>query len=212
MRHNIHMYLYFLFAAIHHLKSSPTFSVRPCSSVGRVTVDLIRRSWVRFPPRSKDFFFDSCGSLFPFTRANAQWVIHGFQQHFNLHFRVYSLFHYLCSSATRHNIHMYPYFLFAAIHHLKSSPTFTVRPCSSVGRVTVDLIRRSWVRFPPRSKDFFFDSCGSLFPFTRANAQWVIHGFQQHFNLHFGVNSLFQYLCSQCYATQHSYYTIILLY
>ena len=37
-------------------KSSPTFSVRPRSSVGRVTVDLIRRSWVRFPPRSKEFF------------------------------------------------------------------------------------------------------------------------------------------------------------
>ena len=75
----------------------------------------------------------------------------------------------LCSticvpSATRHNIHMYPYFLFVAIHHLKSSPTFSVRPCSSVGRVTVDLIRRSWVRFPPRSKDFFFAWCGSLFP------------------------------------------------
>ena len=48
-------------------------------------------------------------------------------------------------SVTRHNIHMYPYFLFAAIHHLKSSLTFSVRPCSSVGRVTVDLIRRSWV-------------------------------------------------------------------
>ena len=60
-------------------KSSPTFSVRPRSSVGRVTVDLIRRSWVRFPPRSKDFFFASCGSLFPFTRANTQWVIHGFK-------------------------------------------------------------------------------------------------------------------------------------
>ena len=51
----------------------------------------------------------------------------------------------LCSticvpSATRYNIHtcMYPYFLFAAIHHLKSSPTFSVRPCSSVGRVTED--------------------------------------------------------------------------
>ena len=26
----------------------------------------------------KDFFFTSCGSLIPFTRANAQWVIHGF--------------------------------------------------------------------------------------------------------------------------------------
>ena len=37
-------------------KSSPTFSVRPRSSVGRVTVDLIRKSWVRFPPRSKEFF------------------------------------------------------------------------------------------------------------------------------------------------------------
>ena len=79
-------------------------------------------------------------------------------------------------SATRHNIHMYPYFLFAAIHHLKSSPTFSVRLCSSVGRVTVDLIRRSWVRFLPRSKDFFFASCGSLFPFTRANASGLFMG------------------------------------
>ena len=41
-----------------------------------LTVDLIRRSWVRIPPRSKDFFFASCGSLFPFTRAK---VIHGFK-------------------------------------------------------------------------------------------------------------------------------------
>ena len=76
-------------------QSSRTFSVRPRSSVGRVTVDLIRRSWVRFPARSKDFFFTSCGSLIPFTRANAQWVIHGFNKHFNLHRRVNSLFHHL---------------------------------------------------------------------------------------------------------------------
>ena len=34
-------------------ESSPAFSVRLLSSVGRVTVDPIRRSWVRFPPRSK---------------------------------------------------------------------------------------------------------------------------------------------------------------
>ena len=119
----------------------------------------------------------------------------------------------LCSticvpSATRHNIHMYPYFLFAAIHHLKSSPTFSVRPCSSVGRVTVDLIRRSWVRFQPRSKVFFFTSCGSLFLFPRANAQWVSHGFKKHLNLHIRVNSLFHYLCSQCYAAQHSYVSL----
>ena len=101
-RHNIHMYPYFIFSAIHHRESSPAFSVRPCSSVGRVTVDLFRRSWVRFPPRSKDFFFASCGSLAPFTRANAQWVIHGYTSEL-----------ILCSticvpSATRHNIHMYP--------------------------------------------------------------------------------------------------------
>ena len=75
----------------------------------------------------------------------------------------------LCSticvpSATRHNIYMYPYFLFAAIHHLKSSPTFSVRPCSSVGRVTEDLIRRSWVRFPPRSKDFSLPCVVPCFP------------------------------------------------
>ena len=108
-------------------------------------------------------------------------------------------------SATRHNIHMYPFFLFAAIHHLKSSPIFSLRPCSSVGRVTVDLIRRSWVRFHRGQKIFFFASCGSLFPFTRANAQWVIHGFKEHFNLHFRVNSLFHSLCSYCYAAQHSY-------
>ena len=37
--------------------------VRPCSSVGRVTVDLIQRSWVRFPPWSKDFFLAPCGSV-----------------------------------------------------------------------------------------------------------------------------------------------------
>ena len=54
-----------------------TFSVRPRSSVGRITVDLIRRSGVRFPAKSKDFFFTSCGSLIPFTRAKAKWVIHG---------------------------------------------------------------------------------------------------------------------------------------
>ena len=91
----------------------------------------------------------------------------------------------LCSticvpSATRHNIHMYSYLALRRDSPPKSSPTFSVRPCSSVDRVTVDLIRRSWVRFPPRSKDVFVASGGSLFPFpfTRASAQWVIHGFK----------------------------------
>ena len=85
----------------------------------------------------------------------------------------------LCSticvlSATKHNIHMYPYFLLAAIHHLKLAPTFSVQPRSSVGKVTVDLIRRSSPGFNcHQSQKIFFTSCGSLIPFTRANAQWV---------------------------------------
>ena len=45
----------------------------PRSSVGRLTVDLIRRSWVWFLPRSKDFFSTSCGSLIPFTTQLTVW-------------------------------------------------------------------------------------------------------------------------------------------
>ena len=75
-------------------------------------------SWVRFPPRSKDFFFTSCGYLIPFTRANAQWVIHGLISTLIYTSELILCFTICVLSATRHNIHMYPYFLFAAIHHL----------------------------------------------------------------------------------------------
>ena len=33
----------------------------------------------------------------------------------------------------------------------------------------------------------------------------------KHFNLHFRVNSLFHHLCSQCYAAQHSYVSLLSL-
>ena len=142
-----------------------------------VTVDLIRRSWVRFPQRSKVFllylvwFPDSL-----YQGLTPRGLFMG-----SISPLIYTSELILCSTicvhrATRHNIHMYPYFLFAAIHHLKSSPTFSVRPRSSVGRVTVDLIRRSWVRFPPTSKDFFFASCGSLIPFTRLTPSGLFMG------------------------------------
>ena len=36
-------------------------------------------------------------------------------------------------------------------------------------------------------KNFFFTSCGSLIPFTRANAQWVFRGF--HIELKFTLQS-----------------------
>ena len=64
-------------------------------------------------------------------------------------------------SATQHNIHMYPDLLFAAIHYLKSTPTFSVQLRSLVSRTKVDVIR-SWVRTQPRSKDIFL--CLMLFP------------------------------------------------
>ena len=171
------MYPYFLFAMIHHLKSSPTFSVRPCSSVGRVTVDLIRGYGFDSHRGQNIFSLPRVVPCFPLLGLMPSGLFMGLSSTI-MYTSELNLCSTICvSSATRHNIHMYPYFLFDAIH-LKSSPTFSVQPCSSVGIVTVDLIRRSWVRFPPRSKDFFFALCGSLFPFTRANAQWVIHGFK----------------------------------
>ena len=52
-------------------------SVRPRSSVGRVTVDLIGGRGFHSHRGKTNLFFTSCGSLIPFTRANAQWVFHG---------------------------------------------------------------------------------------------------------------------------------------
>ena len=46
---------------------------------------------------------------------------------------------------------------------------------------------------PTEVKRFFLCLVWSLIPFTRANAQWVIHR-NKHFNLHFIVNSLFHHL------------------
>ena len=90
---------------------------------------------------------------------------------------VNSLFHHLCSQCYAAQHSYVPLLSLLRDSPPKSSPTISVRPRSSVGRVTVGLIRRSWVRFPPRPKDVFFTSRGSLIPFTRASAQWAIHGF-----------------------------------
>ena len=84
----------------------------------------------------------------------------------------------LCStlcvpSATRHNIHMYPYFLFAAIHHLKSSPTFSVRPCTvqpktnARARTSICVRKKFFLRLiagrlslsPGNRKNFFAAAC-----------------------------------------------------
>ena len=45
-----------------------------------------------------------------------------------------------------------------------------------------------------------------LFPVLRGTTFICTFTFSSpHYNLHFRVNSLFHYLCSQCYAAQHSY-------
>ena len=129
-----------------------------------MTVDLIRRSWVRFRSRSKKFFsLPRVVPCFPLLGLTPSGLFMGLSNTLTYTSELIFCSTVCVPSATRHNIHMYPYFLFAAIHHL-NRPLLSLcdLQCSSVGRVTVDLIRRSWVRFPPRSKKFFL--CLVWFP------------------------------------------------
>ena len=42
------------------------------------TIKVVNRGEEKLSKDQNNFFFTSCGSLIPFTRANAQWVFHGF--------------------------------------------------------------------------------------------------------------------------------------
>ena len=89
-----------------------------CRMITQITK---HKSLVRFPQRSKDFLFASCGSLIPFMGLTSSGLFMGLISTY-----IYTSDLILCSticvpSATEHNIHMYPYFLFAAIHHLNRS-------------------------------------------------------------------------------------------
>ena len=132
-------------------RDSPPNRPRPSLSDGRSNPEVVGS----IPTEVKIFFLYLVWLPDSFTRANAQWVIHGFISTLIYTSELILCFTICILSATRHNIHMYPYFLFAAIHHLIVPDLL----CP-----TVDLIRRSWVRFPPRSKYFFFTSCGYLIP------------------------------------------------
>ena len=70
------------------------------------------------PTEVKRFFLYLVWLPDSFTRANAQWVIHGFISTLIYTSELILCFTICVLSATRHNIHMYPYFLSAAIHHL----------------------------------------------------------------------------------------------
>ena len=56
-------------------------------------------------------------------------------------------------------------------HDLRIGSTVT-QPTELRGRT-----ERVGGSIPTEVKRFFFTLCGSLIPFTRANAQWIIHGF-----------------------------------
>ena len=79
--------------------------------------------------------------------ANALLVFRGFfTYHFNLQFTA------ICVHSATRQQHLYvPLLSLRRDSPPLSSQTFSCRPRSLVGRATVDLIRRSWVPFPPRS-------------------------------------------------------------
>ena len=98
--------------------SSPTFSVRPRSSVSRITVDLIRGRGFDSHRGQKIFSLPRVVPSFPLLGLTPSGLFMG-----SISTLICTSELILCSTicvhnAKRHNIHMYPYFLFAAIHHL----------------------------------------------------------------------------------------------
>ena len=131
--------------------SSPTFSVRPRSSVSRVTVDLIRRSWVRFLTSSKIFSLPCVVPWFPLLGLTPSALFMG-----SISTLIYTSELTLCSiicvhSAARHNIHIPPYFLFAAIHPPKIVPDFLCPPSQSNSRSSSEVVGS----IPTEVKRFF---------------------------------------------------------
>ena len=90
---------------------------------------------------------------FPLLGLTPSGSFMGFTKHFNLHFRVNSLFHHLCYAAQHSYVHLLS---LRRDSPPKSSPIFSVRPRSSI-----DVIRRGFASHRGQ-KDFFFTSCGSL--------------------------------------------------
>ena len=128
------------------------------------------------PTEVKRFFLYLVWLPDSFTRANAQWVIHGFISTLIYTSELILCFTICVLSATRHNIRMYPYFLFAAIHHLivpdLLCPTSWLSRQSN-GRSNPEVVGS----IPTEVKRFFLYLVWLPDSFTRANAQWVIHGF-----------------------------------
>ena len=149
---NVVPYPYFLFAAIHHLNRPRLFPS-----------DLVAQSAEQRQVQSGGHGFDSHRGQknfslprvvprFPLLGLTPSGSFLGFTQHFNLHFRVSFLFHHLCSWCYAAQLSYVPLLSLRCDSPPKSSSWFSLRPRSSVARVTLDLVRRSWVRFPPRSK------------------------------------------------------------
>ena len=70
--------IYFVNIGIILCELGPTTNECECQTVECLLSLLLTEVVGSIPTEVKRFLFTSCGSLIPFTRANAQWVIHGF--------------------------------------------------------------------------------------------------------------------------------------
>ena len=71
--------------------------------------------------------------------------------------------------------------------------------------MTEDLIRRSWVRFPPRSKIFSLPRVVPCFPLLGLTPSGLFMGLSSTIIYTSELILWFHYLYSQCHAAQHSY-------
>ena len=75
---------------------------------------------------------------------------------------------------------------------------------SSVGRVTVDLILGSWVRFPPRSKDFFLPRVVPCFPLLGLTPSGLFMGLSSTL-IYTSELILCSTICEPCYVARVKY-------
>ena len=87
----------------------PTFSVRPRSLVGRATVDLNWRSWVRFPPKViRIFSLPRVVPWYPLLGLTPSGFFMGLHSTLTYTSELILCFTICVHSATRHNIYMHP--------------------------------------------------------------------------------------------------------
>ena len=68
-----------------------------------------------------------------------------------------------------------------------------IQAYGTVGTVRYGTVRRSLIRLPQKSNNFFLPRAMSHFVTRSTNAQWEIHGFSYHYSIHNRVNRPYSY-------------------